>query len=173
MSECHVKLINVKLTKITESGVAAIDQVRNNSWVVSAGLPAEVQGGEKDFDFEKSPDGNLIGDGNFVADASEVDPGWMDHFDLVVGGEMMKCVFADSFTGVLVFQVEYLGKGKKVIPLPRKFLVFQAGNPAALYSFPDVQAAWAAAISLVKGEVLSAKVKRLSLSAFRRRSPRP
>ncbi|MCC8447240.1 hypothetical protein [Xanthomonas translucens] len=67
MSDYHVKLVNVRLKKITESGAAATDQVKNNSWVVSAGLPIEVQGNERDFEFEESFDGDLIGDENFVA----------------------------------------------------------------------------------------------------------
>ncbi|WP_155604422.1 hypothetical protein [Xanthomonas translucens] len=173
MSDYNVKLINVKLKKITKSGAAAIDQVRNNSWVVSAGLPPEVRGDERDFEFEESLYGGLAGDGNFVAEASEVDPEWIGQFDLVVGSEMMKCVFADSFTGVLVFEVVFLGKGRSPIPLPQRFLVFQAGNPAALYSCPNVDSAWAAAISLVNREALSAEVKKLSLAPVRKRGPRP
>ncbi|WP_295945645.1 hypothetical protein [uncultured Xanthomonas sp.] len=172
MSDHHVKLINVRLRKINESGDLTLDQVRNSSWVVSAGLPTAVQGDEKDFEFKEGLDGGLIDDESFVADASEIDREWLDGFDLVVGDEMMRCVFADSFTGVLVFEAAFLGKGRRVIPLPRRFLVFQAGNPAALYSCPDVASAWAAATSLVNGEVLTAKAKKLRLSTVRKRGLR-
>ncbi|NIJ72249.1 MULTISPECIES: hypothetical protein [unclassified Xanthomonas] len=173
MSDYHVKLVNVRFKKIKESGEATADQVRNNSWVVNAGLPVEVQRGIRDFEFEEGFDGELIGDEDFVVEASELDGRWIEGFDMAVGSELMKCVFSDSFTGVLVFEALFIGRGRKSISLPKRFLVFQAGNSGALYSCPDVNSAWAAAAKLINGQALSSEVKGLSLSLPRRRGPHP
>lgn len=173
MSEYQLKFVNVKLKKVNEFGMVTVDQVRNNSWVVNAGLPIEVQEGEKDFEFKLGSDGGLVGDENFVADVTELDTEWVGQFDSFVGSELMKCVFAESFTGVLVFEAIFVGKGRRVLPISQRFLVFHAGTPAALYSCSNLQAAWSAATRLVKGVALSEEVKELSLSSIKRRGPRP
>ncbi|WP_340650075.1 hypothetical protein [Pseudoxanthomonas winnipegensis] len=173
MADYKFNLINVRLRKINESGELAADQVRNNSWIMGAGLPVQVYRNERDFEFKVGDDGALVDDEDFVADISEADKEWIDNFDLVVGSEIMRCVFANSVTGVLVFEAMFLGRGKRALRFPARFLVFQAGDSAALYSCPNLSSALSAVDSLVSGKALSADVKELNLLPLWRRKPRP